>query len=145
MRQEIDARVQSGLQRAGWTIRREKAATGAAPSLRPDHARPRAAIDEVYRVERGEDAARNADKRRREAGKRDELTVIVGADIEDAPARAANADVLRNLHRASAARVQKVPRRKLRGCRINELHHPSGDGPDEGQAMCRGIRCARRG
>jgi hypothetical protein len=109
-------------------IRGEMTATGAAPSLRPNHARPRTTIDEVYRVERGEDAARGADIRRREAGKRNELAVIVRTDVEDAPARAANTDGLRNLHRASAARVQKMPRRKLRGCRINELHHPSGAG-----------------
>src|SRR6266480_3758214 len=76
MRQEIDPRVHSGLQPAGWAIRGEKTSTGAAPLRRPHQARVRATVDGIYGVEGSENTALDADIRRRDTGKRDELAVI---------------------------------------------------------------------
>src|SRR6185295_458523 len=99
---------------------------GVAPTRRANHPWPAPPVDRLDEVERREEASLNADVRGRNPGQRDELAVLVRADIEHTPSGATHADVLRNLHRGSAARVQKLPHEKSRGCRFNVWRPPRG-------------------
>src|SRR5258708_27986189 len=68
---------------------------------------------------------------RTDADQRGDLAAVVRAHAEDAPARTTDPYVVPRdsracwtfLHHASAARVQKMPRRNRHGRRINELDH----------------------
>jgi hypothetical protein len=129
MRQEIDSRLERRLQSVWWPIRGNEMSTGAAPARRSDESWPNRSVDRVDDIEGREESALDTDVRRCDTGERDDLAVLVRTDIEHAPPAATYADVLRNLHRASAARVQKMPREKSRGNRINDLRSPSGAEP----------------
>jgi hypothetical protein len=118
--------VERGLQSAGRPIVGEEMSTGVTPTLRSNHPRPDPAVDRLDTLERREEASLDADVRRRDSGQRDELAVLVSADIQHTPPGATHADVLRNLHCRSAARAQNLPHEKSRGSRINDLRPPSG-------------------
>ena len=90
---------------AGRPIVGEEMSTGVAPTLRSNHPWPAPPVDGLDDIERREEASLGADVRGRNPGQRDELAVLVCADIEHTPSGATDADVLRNLHRGSAARV----------------------------------------
>src|SRR5262245_43905784 len=97
-----------------------------APTRCSNHAWPAPPVDRLDDVERRDEASLDADVWGRNAGQRDELAILVRADIEHTPSGATHTDELRNLHCGSAARAQKLPREKSRGSRINDLRPPSG-------------------
>ena len=103
--EQIDPCVKRSLQSAGRPIVGEEMSTGVAPTLRSNHPWPAPPVDGLDDIERREEASLGADVRGRNPGQRDELAVLVCADIEHTPSGATDADVLRNLHRGSAARV----------------------------------------
>ena len=107
----------------GGAVSGDQRAAGAAPADGAHDPRPRRARDRLDGVEGNKDAALEAEMRRREAAQRDDLAVLVRADLDDPPARAAHEHEiagpngtavvfggLRNLHRASATRAQIVRR-----------------------------------
>ena len=139
MREEIDLRRSRSSQRSGRAVTRDQGAAGAAPGDRAHDPRPRRASDRLDSVKGNEDAALETHLRQREAAQRDNLAVLVRADVHDAPPRTAhhheiarpNTRVVvsvrwRNLHRASATRAQIVRRAFGAPSEIKNLRLASG-------------------
>jgi hypothetical protein len=139
---------------------RDERAAGATPPPGTHESEHGWLVERLDDVERRKDTALDAAIQRTGAGQRDELTVVVSADVGDAPAMTADADEiadaqgartvrrygtyvvsgfnrtfgrtrrwttrLRNLHHASAIRVQNLPAASARGSKTCELPQRGG-------------------
>ena len=114
VRHDVDAGVSHGSQRSGRRVVGKEGAAGAPPCARRRETRARVGGEHVDIVE-GREHLSLDDAVRRRAGQRDELTILVRANVNDAPARSADANPLRDLHRVSASAGQSLPRRSERG------------------------------
>jgi len=154
MRQQIDSRQERRAQRSWRRMLRDEPAASATPPPGLYESNDAWLVERLDDVEGRKDTALDAAIQRAGARQRDELTVVVPADVGDAPAMTANADEiadtqgartvrayrpyvvsgftrtirLRNLHHASAIRAQIVPRACAHGPKPGDYLGTADDG-----------------
>jgi hypothetical protein len=105
MRQEIHSRPERRAQGAGRRLLRDERAAGATPPPTMHESERWRLVERLDDIEGRKDTAFEAHVRRARARQRHELTVLVCADVGDAPAMTADADEITDAQHARAVRA----------------------------------------
>src|SRR5262249_49314528 len=127
VREKFDVGARRRSKRARRGFGGEERAAGVPPSTTSDIARPFAPLDPVDIVEWREQPARRSRRRGALALQCEQPAIVVGSDVDDAPACLARADTLQNFHRPSARRAAESSAPGLRGTEESTTYRIAAD------------------